>query len=57
MFKVILIAFCAAAGASSLAIAWEDWLRNSASKYVVRGAAIGVLGLAAAVAGLVEVIA
>jgi hypothetical protein len=57
MFHWFLIALAAAVGVNGLLSAYEVWLNDFATKYIWRDGGMGVVGIAAAVAGLVEAIA
>jgi hypothetical protein len=57
MFEALLIALAAAIGVNCTLAAYEDWLDSSGWSYVIRDGVMGLAGLAAAVAGIVEVIA
>lgn len=57
MFRILLIALAAAVGVNGLMSAYEAWLHDHGISYMVRDGGMGAIGIAAAVAGLAEVIA
>lgn len=57
MFHALLIALAAAVGVNGTMAAYQDWLYDSGWNYVIRDGVMGLIGLAAAVAGIVEAIA
>jgi hypothetical protein len=54
MFHAFLVLLAAAVGVNCLMAAYEDWLNSTTWHFVVRDAVMGVAGIAAAVAGLVN---